>query len=72
MNQVSTEGVLALTVNMTPLFEQAIKRHSEQVTSMQEVARDLNDDAQTAARNGTAILIVGGIVAVSIGFGVGY
>jgi len=72
MDQLRALGVLALTVNMTPLFEQAVKRHSEQVTSMQEVAKDLNDDAQTAARNGTAILIVGGIVAVAMGFGVGY
>ena len=70
--QLRALGVLALTVNMTPLFEQAVKRHSEQVGSMQEVAKDLNDDAQTAAKNGTIILIVGGIVAVAMGFGVGY
>ena len=72
MEQLRALGLLALTVNMTPLFEQAVKRHSEQVTSMQEVAKDLNDDAQTAAKNGTIILILGGMVAVAMGFGVGY
>ena len=70
--QMRALGVLALTVNLTPLFEEAVKRHSEQVISMQEVAKDLNDDAQTAASNGTILLVVGGIVAVVLGFGIGY
>ena len=70
--QMRALGVLALTVNMTPLFDEAIKRHSEQVISMQEVAKDLNEDAQTAASNGTVLLVVGGIIAVVMGFGIGY
>jgi twitching motility protein PilJ len=70
--QMRALGVLALTVNLTPLFEQAVKRHSEQVISMQDVAKDLNEDAQAAAANGTILLVVGGIVAVALGFGVGY
>jgi twitching motility protein PilJ len=70
--QMRALGVLALTVNMTPLFEQAVKRHSEQVVSMQDVAKDLNEDAQEAAANGTILLVVGGFVAVALGFGVGY
>ncbi|MGD9729076.1 MAG: methyl-accepting chemotaxis protein [Nitrospiraceae bacterium] len=70
--QMRALGVLALTVNLTPLFEQAIKRHSEQVASMQDVAKDLNEDAQAAAANGTILLVVGGIVAVALGFGIGY
>jgi twitching motility protein PilJ len=70
--QMRALGVLALTVNLTPLFEQAVKRHSEQVVSMQDVAKDLNEDAQAAAANGTILLVVGGIVAVALGFGIGY
>jgi twitching motility protein PilJ len=70
--QMRALGVLALTVNMTPLFDEAIKRHSEQVLSMQEVAKDLNEDAQTAASNGTILLVVGGVIAVVMGFGIGY
>jgi twitching motility protein PilJ len=70
--QMRALGVLALTVNLTPSFENAIKRHNEQVTSIQDVAKDLNDDAQTMATNGTVILSVGGVVAVALGIFVGY
>ena len=50
MEQLRALGLLALTVNMTPLFEQC--RQTAQRTGHQheEVAKDLNDDAQTAAR----------------------
>ena len=70
--QMRALGVLALTVNLTPLFEEAVKRHNEQVISMQDVAKDLNEDAQAAATNGTVLLVIGGIVAVALGFGIGY
>jgi twitching motility protein PilJ len=65
-------GVLALTVNLQPTFDKVITRHREQVTDMQEIAKDLNDDAQAISENGTLILIGGGFVAVVLGLGIGY
>jgi hypothetical protein len=44
--QMRALGILALTVNLTPSFENAVKRHNEQVTAIEAVAKDLNDDAQ--------------------------
>ncbi|HET9961286.1 MAG TPA: methyl-accepting chemotaxis protein [Nitrospiraceae bacterium] len=70
--QMRALGVLALTVNLTPSFENAVKRHNEQVTSIQDVAKDLNDDAQSLATNGTVILAIGGLIAVGLGIFVGY
>ena len=65
-------GGLALTVNLTPSFENAVKRHNEQVVSIEAVAKDLNDDAQTLATTGTFILAIGGLIAVGLGVFVGY
>jgi twitching motility protein PilJ len=70
--QMRALGVLALTVNLTPSFENAVKRHNEQVLSLEAVAKDLNEDAQSLASTGTFILVVGGLVAVSLGVFVGY
>ncbi|MBA2252756.1 MAG: methyl-accepting chemotaxis protein, partial [Nitrospirales bacterium] len=65
-------GVLALTTNLTPTFEKVIGRHGEQVMTMREVAKDLNDDSQGLARNGTLLLLLGGAVAVAMGLGIGF
>jgi twitching motility protein PilJ len=65
-------GQLALTVNLQPTFDKVMERHHEQVLDMQEIARDLNDDAQTLAGNGTLVLVLGGFVAVALGLGIGY
>ncbi|MDR4481000.1 MAG: methyl-accepting chemotaxis protein [Nitrospira sp.] len=70
--QMRALGVLALTVNLTPAFENAVKRHNEQVTTIEAVAKDLNDDAQSLATSGTLILATGGLVAVALGVFVGY
>ncbi len=70
--QMRALGVLALTVNLTPAFDNAIKRHNEQVTTIEDVAKDLNEDAQALATNGTMILVAGGVVAVGLGIFVGY
>jgi twitching motility protein PilJ len=59
-------------VNLQPTFDKAIARHREQILDMQDVAKDLNDDAQFISQNGTTILIFGGIVAVVLGLGIGY
>ena len=70
--QMRALGVLALTVNLTPSFENVVRRHNEQVTTIEAIAKDLNEDAQTLATNGTFILVVGGVVAVALGLFVGY
>lgn len=65
-------GVLALRVNMQRPFDQLVARHHEQVLDMHDVAKDLNEDAQTTAINGTIIITVGGLIAVVLGLGIGY
>jgi twitching motility protein PilJ len=65
-------GVLALRVNMQRPFDQVIARHHEQVLDLHDVAKDLNEDAQTSATNGTIILTIGGFIAVVLGLGIGY
>jgi twitching motility protein PilJ len=59
-------------VNLQPTFDKVITRHREQVADMQEIAKDLNDDAQAISENGTLILIGGGFIAVVLGLGIGY
>ncbi|MGQ0812655.1 MAG: methyl-accepting chemotaxis protein [Nitrospiraceae bacterium] len=70
-DQMRELGVLALTINLTPTFDQVIKRHNEQVLDMKDVANDLNEDAVAIAGNGRWLLILGGVVAVALGLGVG-
>ncbi len=65
-------GVLALRVNLQQPFDLVIARHQEQVLDLEDVAKDLNEDAQTTAFNGTITLIVGGLVAMAIGLGIGF
>ena len=65
-------GILALRVNLQRPFDQVIARHHEQVADLQDVAKDLNEDAQTLSFNGTIILAIGGFIAVALGLGIGY
>lgn len=65
-------GVLALRVNLQRPFDQVIARHHEQVLDLHDVAKDLNEDAQALATNGTVILTIGGLLAVVLGLGIGY
>jgi len=65
-------GILALRVNLQQPFDQVIARHHEQVLDLEDVAKDLNEDAQSTAFNGTVSLIIGGLVAVVVGLGIGY
>ena len=65
-------GTLALRVNLQRPFDQVIASHNRQVGDMQEVARDLNEDAQALASNGKIILMIGGLIAVAFGLVVGY
>ena len=70
--QMRALGVLALTNNLTPLYEQVISRHREQLATVRAVAGDINDDGQGLARRGTLVLVVGGVVAVAMGLAIGY
>ena len=65
-------GILALRVNLQQPFDLVIARHQEQILDLEDVAKDLNEDAQATAFNGTITLIVGGLIAMVIGLGIGY
>ena len=64
--------VLALRVNLQRPFDQLIARHHEQVLDMHDVAKDLNEDAQALAYNGTIIVTIGGLIAMALGLSIGY
>ena len=70
--QMRELGQLALTVSITPAYERVTNRHAEQIKTMQEVARDLSDEAKQLAWNGTLVLVGGGIIAVLLGLSIGY
>lgn len=70
--QMRDLGILALTVNLTPAFDAAVSRHSEQVRTMTDIANDLNEDAKSIADNGKNLMFIGGIVAVALGLWFGY
>ena len=65
-------GILALRVNLQGPFDQVIGRHHEQVADLHDVAKDLNEDAQALALNGTIILAIGGFSAVVFGLAIGF
>jgi twitching motility protein PilJ len=65
-------GILALTVNLQPIFETAIEQTRNQVLDMHDVAKDLNEDAQTAGFIGTLVLVLGGLIAVVLGIAIAY
>jgi len=65
-------GILALTVNLQPTFEKVIELNREQVLDMKDVAKDLNDDAQSTGFIGTVVLVLGGLIAVILGIGIAY
>jgi len=65
-------GQLALTVGIAPAYEQVTYRHSEQITTLEAVAKDLSDEAALLARNGTLALTIGGGLAVLLGLSIGY
>jgi len=65
-------GVLALRVNLQRPFDHVIARQREQVLSMQAAAKDLNEETQDIVSNATAVVTVGGAIAVIFGLGIGY
>ena len=65
-------GILALTVNLQPTFEMVIELTRKQVLDLQDVAKDLNEDAQTAGFIGMVVLVLGGLIAVVLGIVIAY
>jgi twitching motility protein PilJ len=59
-------------VNLQRPCDAVIARQHEQILDLQEVAKDLNEDAQGLAFNSTIILTIGGLFAVALGLGIGY
>jgi twitching motility protein PilJ len=70
--QMRELGQLALTVSIAPAFDAVSSRHAEQIKTMQEVAKDISNEANTLASNGTLALVIGGLVAVLLGLSIGY
>jgi twitching motility protein PilJ len=72
VQQMQDMGQLALTVGIAPAYEQVTYRHSEQILTLQAIAKDLSDEAAQLANNGTWALVFGGGFAVLLGLGIGY
>lgn len=72
VQQMQDMGQLALTVGIAPAYEQVTYRHSEQILTLQAIAKDLSDEAAQLASNGTWALVLGGGFAVLLGLGIGY
>ncbi len=70
--QMKEMGQLALTVGIAPAYEQVTYRHSEQILTLQAIAKDLSDEAAQLANTGTRALVLGGGFAVLLGLGLGY
>ncbi|NOT95448.1 MAG: methyl-accepting chemotaxis protein [Nitrospira sp.] len=70
--QMRELGQLALTVSIAPAFDEVSIRHSEQIKTMQEIAKDLSNEAKSLAANATLALVIGGVLAVLLGLSIGY
>ncbi|MEO5956797.1 MAG: methyl-accepting chemotaxis protein [Nitrospiraceae bacterium] len=70
--QMRELGQLALTVSIAPAFDEVSGRHSEQIKTMQEIAKDLSNEAKSLAANATLALVIGGLLAVLLGLSIGY
>ena len=70
--QMKEMGQLALTVGIAPAYDQVTYRHSEQILTLQAIAKDLSDEAAQLANNGTRALVLGGGFAVLLGLSLGY
>jgi twitching motility protein PilJ len=70
--QMRELGIVALTVSSQPTFEKVIELTRNQVLDLHDVAKDLNEDAQTAGFIGTLVLVLGGLIAVVLGIAIAY
>jgi twitching motility protein PilJ len=58
--QMHELGQQALTVGISPAYNQIIYRHGEQIKTLEAVAKDLSEEATQLARQGILALIIGG------------
>ena len=72
VQQMHEMGQQALSTGIAPAYQQVIYRHSEQIKTLEAIAKDLADEATQLAKKGTLALIIGGTVAVLLGLGIGY
>lgn len=71
-NMMRDLGSLALSVEVAQKYNSATQGVRELLATVQEVARDRNDIGQAVAANRTKIMIVGAVVAITLGLGIGY
>ncbi len=65
-------GTLALNVEVADRYDAANVKIRELLTTIREVAKDLNDEGQQVATNRTRLVLFGALVSVLFALGVGY
>ncbi len=65
-------GNLALSVEVANKYSKATYRVRELMTTIREVAKELNDNGQAEAAYRTNIVLVGGVLALILGGAIGY
>lgn len=65
-------GTLALSVDVASRYSVATVRVRELLTTVQEVARDLNDAGQAVADARRRVMVFGVLVAIALGLSIGY
>lgn len=65
-------GQLALSVEIADKYGVASKQLNHLLVTVQEVAKDLNEDGQDVAAKGTRQMIIGAVLAILFGAGIAY
>lgn len=65
-------GQLALSVEIADKYGVASRHLNRLLETVQEVARDLNDDGQKVAEGRTRLMIIGAVLAILFGAGIAY
>ncbi|MBI4401869.1 MAG: HAMP domain-containing protein [Nitrospirae bacterium] len=65
-------GALALSVDVANKYSAATVRVRELLSTVQDVAKDLNNTGQAVADARTRVMIFGVLVAIALGLGIGY
>jgi twitching motility protein PilJ len=65
-------GQLALSVEIADKYGVASKQLSQLLVTVQEVAKDLNEDGQEVAAARTRLMIIGALLAILFGAGIAY
>jgi twitching motility protein PilJ len=65
-------GQLALSVEIADKYGVASRQLNQLLITVQEVAKDLNEDGQEVAAARTRLMIIGGVLAILFGAGIAY